>query len=155
MSHGICTQTLVWATFPKAWLTMGQSATLLSPKHSIYLGRSSSFYRTTIFRDSASSLPRGNSEDPQLEDLTPWLTEVQHGDTSSLPYKCGHHWPAGTVPGHHTTKPHTKVQRACAQKPVEILPEISQFHSLLTFLCFYISSMWFQLLACTLRIVEL
>ena len=95
-SHWRCIRAPVWATLTKVWLTMGQSASLLSPKPTLYSGHSSSFSRPESGRDSAP--PRETPSRPQLEDPTLGLSEDHQRDLPSFPYPmftpltCWH-WP--------------------------------------------------------------
>ena len=47
MSHWLLICAPVWATRIESWMTMSRSSRLLSPKHSLYSGKSSSLYTTS------------------------------------------------------------------------------------------------------------
>ena len=128
LSQWIENWTLLWASLSRAWLTMGQSASFLSLKATLYLGHSSSFSRPlfglTRFPYRWSVKP----QDPPIEAPMTGLKEVQKRDTPSIPDNCGYHKQAGSGPSHHTNSQHPKRQVLCYQ-PVKNTPEISQVHS--------------------------
>ena len=104
MSHCICIRTPVWTILTKAWLTIGHSASILSPKSS--LSNNSFFSRPTTSWGRVPSPPRGYPQDPQNEAFKPRLTELHHRDPPSLSYKCDKLEPA--LSPHYQTAPKVK-----------------------------------------------
>ena len=111
MTQWIGIWTLVLAPLSKAWLTMGQSTSFLSPKTSLYLGHSSSFSRPSMGRASVPSSPRGKAQDTPIEALTTGLIKDKKRDFPSPPYHCGHYKQVVSGPGHHSNSQHPKIQR--------------------------------------------
>lgn len=96
-------------------------------------------------RDRVPPPPRGNPQFPQYEDVTLGLTEVhQRRSFPFLPMWTPLKIESGPVL--HPTGQHPKRKWACAHKPVDIPPEIPNFHSPSSFLCIWTASLFRYLL---------
>ena len=126
----------------------GPEIEISRPKISLYLGHSSSFSRSLIFRDRVPSLQRGIPHDTLHEDLSQGPMDVHQIDPASLTYVCRQHSKAGTGHGHQSPRQHPRESGLVLIKQWKshlIYPTfILCYHSLLR-----MASMWFQLLTCT------
>lgn len=66
VSQRICIWTPIWFSLRRAQVTMGENASFLKPKTSLYLGHSSSFIRPLIGSARLPSAPRRKPQDPQI-----------------------------------------------------------------------------------------
>ena len=89
-----------------------------------------------------------------LEDFTTGLMEDHKIHTPYLPENWGHHKRAGSGLNHHKYSHCHKRDQAWPYQPVIYLQELSDLQCQYnTFV--WMSSLWFQLLACVFKIVEL
>ena len=131
---------------------MGQSASIRSPKTSPYLGHSSAFCRPSIGRPESLSSKRETSR-PAFVALPTGLMEDKKRDIPSIPDNCGHHKQAGSGTGHTTTSQIPNRQELHISTCEISNRQIPASFSGNSFV--WMASMWFQLLTCIFRRVEL
>ena len=150
MSPWIGIQRAVWAPLRKSWLTIGQTANFLLPKTSLYLGNSSSFSRISIGTDKAPLFQEGNLKTLHLK-TSPQGSMDKNWKPPTFPYNFGHHKQAVTGPSQHAIRQHPKRGLYL----INLLTNLKYPGLLLKIPLIRMASMWFQLLTCIFRIVEL